>query len=103
MKLSKSSSSTLRSSALLILSLSALHVTPLAAPQVLFDDFSYADRVALKKRGWIVRTVPGWPGVPGATWREEGVTFHTGPGTRSNRILRMTSSTGGAGANTSQT
>ena len=114
MKLSNSLSSILRSCVLLILALCALNITPLAAtlrqagvkesaPQVLFDDFSYADRAALKKRGWIVRTVPGWPGVPGATWREEGVSFHPGPGARGNRILRMTSSTGGAGANTSQT
>jgi hypothetical protein len=75
-----------------------------ASPQVLFDDFSYVNREALKRRGWIVRTVPGWPGVPGAAWRAEGVSFHPGPGARGNRILRMTSSTtGGAGANTSQT
>jgi hypothetical protein len=57
----------------------------------------------MKKRGWIVRTVPGWPGVPGATWREEGVSFHSDLNTRGNRILRMSASTGGAGANTSQT
>ncbi|MDQ3803851.1 MAG: glycoside hydrolase family 16 protein [Acidobacteriota bacterium] len=57
----------------------------------------------MKKRGWIVRTVPGWPGVPGATWREEGVSLHPDPGARGNRILRMSSSTGGAGANTRQT
>jgi hypothetical protein len=97
------SSSKLRSFAL-VLALSVAHGTTLAtSPQVMFDDFSYADRGALKKHGWIVRTVPGWPGVPGATWREEGVSFHPGPGARGNRILRMTSSTGGAGADTSQT
>jgi hypothetical protein len=101
------SSTTLRSFAFIILALSVANGAPRQAstrrssPQVLFDDFSYADRAALKKRGWIVRTVPGWPGVPGAKWLEEGVTFHAGPGARGNRILRMTSSTNGA--NTTQT
>lgn len=103
MKFTKSLSSNLRCFALLIFALCFVNGPTHAAPQVLFDDFSYADRGALKKRGWIVRTVPGWPGVPGATWREEGVSFHTGPGARGNRILRMTSSTGGEGANTTQT
>ena len=32
--------------------------------QILFDDFSYANKEQLKKNGWIVRTVDGWPGVP---------------------------------------
>ena len=73
------------------------------SPQAMFDDFNYAGRGAMKKRGWIVRTAPGWPGVPGATWREEGVSLHPDPDARGNRILRMRSYTGGAGANTSQT
>lgn len=102
MKLSKSSASNLRGFVLLLV-LCIVNVNTLAAPQVMFEDFSYADRGALKKHGWIVRTVPGWPGVPGATWREEGVSFHAGPGGRGNRILRMTSSTGGASTNTTQT
>jgi len=74
-----------------------------SSPQAMFDDFNYAGRGAMKKRGWILRTAPGWPGVPGATWREEGVSLHSDPNARGNRILRMSSSTGGAGANTSQT
>jgi hypothetical protein len=113
MKRSKTLTLTLRCFALLLASVvaggSLLAAPPRqavarrASPQLLFDDFSYAGRGGLKKRGWIVRTAPGWPGVPGAAWREEGVSFHTDPEARGNRILRMTSATGGAGTNTTQT
>jgi hypothetical protein len=82
-------------------------ITPVAsskpAEQILFDDFSYTDKNQLKKNGWIVRTAPGWPGVPGAVWAEEGVSLINDPDQRNNRILRMTSATDGPGANTTQT
>ncbi|MCA1579355.1 MAG: glycoside hydrolase family 16 protein [Acidobacteria bacterium] len=71
--------------------------------QVLFDDFSYTTQQSLKKNGWIVRTEPGWPGVPGAKWLEQGVTLLKHPTERGNRILRMTSTTDGTAANTTQT
>ena len=68
-----------------------------SSPQrVLFDDFSYSSRAQLESHGWVVRTKPGWPGVPGATWRPANVSFHGG-------VLRMTSSTDGTYAGTSQT
>ena len=73
------------------------------ASQVLFDDFSYSKREALTRHGWVIRTAAGWPGVPGATWPKAGVTFLEDSGQPGNRILRMTSSTDGTGANTSQT
>jgi hypothetical protein len=62
---------------------------------VFFDDFTYTSRAQLEKRGWIVRTVAGWPGVPGATWDAAGVTFSRG-------ILTMTSSTEGTPESTRQ-
>jgi hypothetical protein len=71
--------------------------------QLLFDDFSYTNKQQLRKNGWIIRTEPGWPGVPGATWSEAGVTIHKDPAQRGNWILRMTSSTDGTNANTKQT
>ena len=77
-------------------------VQPLKS-QVLFDDFSYGNKNQLKKNGWIVRTAPGWPGIPGATWWDEGVTLVTDPDNARNRIIRMTSSTDGTAANTKQT
>src|SRR5215203_3273795 len=73
------------------------------ADHVLFDDFSYANNQLLKKNGWILRTEPGWPGVPGATWSEDGVSLLKDPADPKNRIVRMTSSTDGTGANTKQT
>lgn len=72
-----------------------------AAPAaILFDDFSYTNREQLKKNGWILRTEPGWPGVPGATWKEEGVSLHK---ESAIQFVRMTSSTEGTGATTTQT
>ena len=92
----------------LVLTVASLVVsgTPVAtksAEQILFDDFSYTDKAQLKRNGWIVRTVPGWPGVPGAIWAEEGVSLMNDPDQRNNRILRMTSATDGPGAKTTQT
>ena len=74
-----------------------------AADAVLFDDFSYTNKQDLKKNGWILRTEPGWPGVPGAVWSEEAVSLHKDPNRRNNWIIRMTSSTDGTGPNTTQT
>ena len=71
------------------------------APRVFFDDFDYSSRDALERHGWIVRSVPGWPGIPGATWRPDGVTFVSE--SNGNRVLRMSSATDGTAGNTSQT
>ena len=71
--------------------------------QLLFDDFSYLNQSQLEKNGWIIRTEPGWPGVPGATWSKAGVTILKDPANAKNSIIRMTSSTDGTSANTTQT
>ena len=71
--------------------------------QVLFDDFSYSSHKEMTRHGWIIRTVAGWPGVPGATWWAEGVSFLRDTERTGNSILRMTSSTDGTSANTKQT
>ena len=70
---------------------------------ILFDDFNYTNHAQLKKNGWIVRTVDGWPGVPGARWLATNVTLLKDPTNPRNRILRMTSSTDGTPAHTTQT
>ncbi len=85
----------------LTLSVSAQTARPLMP--ILFDDFSYTNKEQLKKNGWIVRTVPGWPGVPGAKFLDSNVTLRKDPGNAKNRILRMTSSTDGTPENTTQT
>jgi Glycosyl hydrolases family 16 len=77
-----------------------LIVTPAAKPQdmpphTLFDDFTYTNKEQMKKHGWIIRTEPGWPGIPGAIWSEANVSFLKHPTEPKNRIVRMTSSTDG--------
>lgn len=89
--------------AIAVLVLLVVAVSPRPQPQVLFDDFSYANHDQLKQNGWIVRTEAGWPGVPGASWKEEGVSLLKDPSQPKNRILRMTSGTDGTAANTTQT
>jgi hypothetical protein len=71
--------------------------------RILFDDFSYTNRKELTNHGWIVRTVAGWPGLPGATWWKEGVSFLKDPDQSRNRILRMVSTTDGTGTSANQT
>ena len=76
---------------------------PTTIPQVLFDDFSYADTVELETHGWTVRTTPGWPGIENASWRKEDVSFPEDSAKPGNRILRMTSFTDGTPGHTTQT
>jgi hypothetical protein len=57
----------------------------------------------LTKNGWIVRTADGWPGIPGAKWLTENVSLVADPERKGNQIIRMTSSTDGTAANTTQT
>jgi len=71
--------------------------------KLLFDDFSYTNQRQLQKNGWIIRTEAGWPGVPGATWSEKGVSLLSDPDVTGNRFIRMTSATDSTPANTTQT
>ncbi|MER5422348.1 cellulose binding domain-containing protein [Streptosporangium roseum] len=69
---------------------------------VVFDDFTYgtADDPALTAHHWTVRTNSGGPGVPGATWPKENVTFPTVSG--ANKALQLRADTDGTGAGTRQ-
>jgi hypothetical protein len=69
---------------------------------VLFDDFVYTDHAALEANGWVVRTAPGWPGVPGATWWPEGISFHDNDMQPGDRWVRLASATDGTSAGTRQ-
>ncbi len=83
-----------------------VEITPASSsetPQVFFDDFSYSTTDEMTANGWIVRSGSGWPGVSGATFRPENVSFVDYPDPADNRLLRMTSSTDGTGENTFQT
>ncbi len=87
------------------IALSAIALLITGAPpqrqkQVLFDDFNYTSTKLMKNNNWIIRTEPGWPGVPGATWSEQGVSLMKDT---DGTFLRMTSGTDGTPANTTQT
>lgn len=68
-----------------------------------FDDFQYASSEEMTSHGWIIRAQAGWPGVPGAAFRPENVSFLDDTQLPNNRLLQMTSSTDGTPANTFQT
>ncbi|HSD85667.1 MAG TPA: hypothetical protein VLG46_17525, partial [Anaerolineae bacterium] len=69
---------------------------------VLFDDFTYTDQQSLIDHGWIIRTEPGWPGVPDAVWAKNSVSFVDDTDQAGNRLLRMTSSTNGTATRQTQ-
>lgn len=71
--------------------------------QILFDDFSYSTLDEMTANGWIIRSGSGWPGVTGATFRTENISFVDYPDQTGNRLLRMTSTTDGTSENTFQT
>ncbi|MGA5301219.1 carbohydrate-binding protein [Nucisporomicrobium flavum] len=66
----------------------------------LFDDFSYSSRTdpALSQRGWSIRGQAGGPGVPGASWLADNVSFPTVDG---QRVAQLTAKTNGTAAGTS--
>jgi hypothetical protein len=57
----------------------------------------------LTNNNWIIRTEPGWPGIPGATWSEQGVSLMKDTNEPGLAFLRMTSGSDGTPANTTQT
>lgn len=75
---------------------------PPAGGATLFDDFNYSgySDPRISAHGWSVRSNSGAPGVPGATWAPQNVTFAT---TSGNSIMNLETSTAGTGASTEQT
>ncbi|MGN7830727.1 glycoside hydrolase family 16 protein [Pseudoxanthomonas sp. 22568] len=80
----------------------ATATTPTTAP-VFFDDFSYPDFAAFQKNGWKVRTETGHPGIKGATWSGDGLTFHADIPETEGGAIRMSSITNGTPEKTRQT
>ncbi|MGW5850263.1 cellulose binding domain-containing protein [Streptomyces sp. NPDC055254] len=68
----------------------------------LFDDFTYASHTdpAVSAHGWSIRSNAGGPGVGGATWAPENVTFPVEGG---NSLMNLETSTAGTGASTKHT
>ncbi|MGX1507980.1 UNVERIFIED_CONTAM: hypothetical protein RKD43_006605 [Streptomyces graminofaciens] len=75
---------------------------PPADGPALFDDFNYTSHTdpAIGAHGWSVRSNAGGPGVPGATWAPENVTFAK---EGANSIMNLETSTAGSGATTEHT
>lgn len=75
---------------------------PGPAGATLFDDFAYASHTdpTIAAHGWSVRSNAGGPGVPGATWAPENVTFGLEGG---NSIMNLETSTAGTGESTRHT
>ncbi|BCJ55011.1 glycosyl hydrolase [Actinoplanes sp. NBRC 14428] len=65
----------------------------------LFDDFHYTSSsdANLTGHGWTPRSYSGGPGVPGATWSPNSITFPTADG---QKVMQLTASTDGTGAGT---
>ncbi|WP_193166293.1 glycoside hydrolase family 16 protein [Microbulbifer hainanensis] len=74
-----------------------------AQSAIFFDDFSYRDLDAMRENGWRVRTETGHPGIVGAHWSADGISFLDDTGQPGNTLLRMTSATDGSGENTNHT
>lgn len=77
---------------------------PGSAEEVFFDDFAYssAGDAALSSHGWSVRTATGAPGLSGATWSANAVSFVTDPSTQNNTVMQLRASTSGSAATTVQ-
>ncbi|MEU8928988.1 cellulose binding domain-containing protein [Streptomyces sp. NPDC048409] len=75
---------------------------PPAGGQSLFDDFNYSTSSdpKISANGWNVRSNSGGPGVPGATWAPENVTFASSAG---NSVMNLRTSTSGTAESTRQT
>ncbi|MGW5617209.1 cellulose binding domain-containing protein [Streptomyces sp. NPDC003877] len=75
---------------------------PPAGGQSLFDDFTYTSSSdpRISANGWSVRSNSGGPGVPGATWAPENVTFS---GSGSGTVMNLRTSTAGTPESTKHT
>ena len=72
---------------------------------VLFDDFTYNSNSDpnLAAMHWTLRDVQNeGPGIPGATWSPNNISFLNDPNNSSNRLVQLQSTTGGTGATTSE-
>ena len=67
----------------------------------LFDDFHYASSAdaSVASHGWTPRSYSGGPGIPGATWSPNSISF---PSANGDKVLQLTASTDGTGGGTNQ-
>ena len=75
-----------------------------SASGVLFDDFNYTSSSDpnIAAHDWTVRTASGGPGVTGATWSANAITFPTSTAAGGTHVMNLAASTDGTAANTVQ-
>ncbi|MCJ8304560.1 glycoside hydrolase family 16 protein [Shewanella sp.] len=71
--------------------------------EMFFDDFSYSNLNEFYDNGWKVRTETGHPGISGASWSADGISFVTDVDGSKGSFIRMSSVTAGEGENTRHT
>lgn len=78
--------------------------TPPATGNVLFDDFNYTSSSdpKLTTDGWTPRTSAGGPGVSGATWSANAITFPTSSAAADGHVMQLDASTDGTSGSTVQ-
>jgi hypothetical protein len=71
---------------------------------VMFDDFNYSSSSDpnLAAHDWTVRTAAGGPGVSGATWSANAITFPASTAAGGKHVMNLAASTDGTGADTVQ-
>ncbi len=77
---------------------------PPPANGTLFDDFDYSGSADpnLNAHDWTVRTSSGGPGVSGATWSANAISFPSSSSASDGHVMQLSASTSGAGGNTIQ-
>lgn len=78
---------------------------PTGSPSgVLFDDFNYtgSSDPNLAAHDWTVRTSSGGPGVSGATWSANAITFPASTAAGGTHVMNLAASTDGTSGNTVQ-
>jgi hypothetical protein len=75
--------------------------TAAAGCGVFYDDFAYSSRTdpAFTGNGWSARSNAGGPGVAGATWNPDNISFPTVDG---QKVAQLTASTDGSSSGTQQ-
>jgi hypothetical protein len=75
-----------------------------SASGVMFDDFNYtgSSDPNLAAHDWTVRTSSGGPGVSGATWSANAITFPASTAAGGTHVMNLAASTDGTSANTVQ-
>jgi hypothetical protein len=71
---------------------------------VLFDDFNYGSSSdpSIAAHDWTVRTSSGGPGVSGATWSANAITFPASTAAGGTHVMNLAASTDGTSGNTVQ-